>query len=103
MKRIRFLKDDTYDFLKSFDDNLVSKIFGLFEILEEVGVYMDPSKLKKISKEIYELRITGKTSIRILITFANNEINVLHAFIKKTQKIPKKELELAIHRLKYLQ
>ena len=52
MNRTRFVKDDTYDFLKSFDDDLVSKIFGLLEALDELGVYIGPSKLKKITKDI---------------------------------------------------
>ena len=103
MNRTKFVRDDTYDFLKSFDDNLSTKIFGLLEILDEVGIYLGPPKLKKITKDIYELRIVRKISIRILISFFNNEIFILHAFIKKSQKIPKKELEKAIHRLNCLQ
>ena len=103
MNRIRFLKNDTYNFLKSFDDNLVAKIFGLLEILDELGIHLEPPKLKKIDKDIYELRIVGKISIRILVTFLNNEIYILHAFVKKSRKMPKRELETATNRLKYLQ
>ena len=102
MNRTRFLKDDTYDFLKSLDDDLATKVFGLLEILDELGVHLGPPKLKKITKEIYELRIVGKISVRILCSFLGGEIYILHAFIKKSQKIPRKELEKAIHRLVYL-
>lgn len=102
MNRVKFLRDDTYDFLKSLDDNLATKVFGLLEVLEELGVYLGPPKLKKITKEIYELRIVGKISVRILCSFFDGEIYILHAFIKKSQKIPRKELEKAVHRLKYL-
>lgn len=102
MNRVKFVKDDTYIFLKSFDDDLVTKIFGFLEILDELGVYIGPPKLKKITKEIYELRIVGKISIRILCSFFGGEIYILHAFIKKSQKIPRKDLEKAIHRLMYL-
>lgn len=102
MNRVKFLRDDTYDFLKSLDDDLVVKVFGLLEILEELGIHLGPPKLKKINKEIYELKIVGKTSVRILCSFIGSEIYILHAFIKKSQKIPRKELEKAIHRLAYL-
>ena len=102
MNRVKFLRDDTYNFLRSFDDNLSTKIFGLLEILDELGINLGPPKLKKITKEIYELRIIGKISIRILCSFWGSEIYILHAFIKKSQKIPQKELETAIHRLRYL-
>ena len=102
MNRVKFLRDETYNFLKSLDDDLATKVFGLLEILDELGVHLGPPKLKKITREIYELRIIGKISIRILCSFFGNEIYILHAFIKKTQKIPRKELAKAIHRLMYL-
>ena len=103
MDRTKFVRDDTDDFLKSFDDDLVTKIFGLLEILDELGVHLGPPKLKKITKDIYELRIIGKISLRILVHFSGSEIYILHAFVKKSQKIPKKESEKAIHRLNYFQ
>lgn len=102
MNRVKFLKDETYNFLTSLDDDTVTKTFGLIEILDELGMHLGPPKLKKITKDIYELRIVGKISVRILCSFFKNEIYVLHAFIKKSQKIPRKELEKAIQRLKYL-
>ena len=102
MHRTKFVKNDTYDFLKSLDDDLVAKVFGLLEILDELGVHSGPPKLKKIYKEIYELKIIGKISIRVLCSFLEGDIYILHAFVKKSQKIPKKELEKAIHRLAYL-
>ncbi|HEY4505293.1 MAG TPA: type II toxin-antitoxin system RelE/ParE family toxin [Candidatus Paceibacterota bacterium] len=102
MNRVKFLRDDTYVFLKSLNLNLAIKVFGLLEILDELGVHLGPPKLKKITKEIYELRIVGKTSVRILCSFVGSEMYILHAFIKKSQKIPRKELETAVHRLRYL-
>ncbi len=102
MNRVKFIRDDTYEFIKSLDDNLAIKVFGLLEILDQLGLHLGPPKLKKITREVYELRILGKISVRVLCTFFGNEIYVLHAFIKKSQKIPPKELEKAIHRLTYL-
>ncbi len=103
MNRIRFVTSDIYGFLKSFDDHLVTKIFGLLEALDQFGVYLNPTRLKKINKDIYELRITGRIAIRIFIVFKNDIVYILHAFVKKSQKLPKKDLEIAISRLKYLQ
>jgi phage-related protein len=73
------------------------------EILDELGIHLGPPKLKKVTKEIYEVRIIGKNSIRILCCFCHNEIWILNAFVKKSQKLPQKEIKKAIHRLKYLQ
>lgn len=102
MNRVKFLREDTYNFLRSLDTELAIKIFGLLEILDELGRHLGPPKLKKITKDIYELRIIGKISVRILCTFMKDDIYILHAFIKKTQKLPLKELEIAISRMAYL-
>jgi phage-related protein len=102
MNRVEFIKNDVYNFLLSFEDDLVAKILGLLELLDEFGVRLGPPKLKKINNDIYELRIVGKVQIRIFCTFTSNKIIILHAFIKKSQKIQQKELVTAINRLKYL-
>ncbi len=102
MNRVKFLRDETYNFLTSLDDDTATKAFGLLEVLDELGLHLGPPKLKKINKEIYELRVVSKISVRILFSFLESDIYILHAFIKKSQKIPRKELENAIQRLKYL-
>lgn len=102
MNKVKFLKDETYDFLLSFDDRTVAKIFGDLELLNELGYLLRPPKSKKIAKNLYELRVLGSLSIRIFYTFYKNEIIVLHAFVKKSQQIPKRELEKVINILKYL-
>lgn len=100
MNRIIFVTDDTYNFIKSFDNKISSRIFSLLELLNETGLYLGSKKLKKVTNEIYELRINSKVQVRIFCCFKNELIYVLHGFIKKTQKIPKTELQTAIQRLK---
>lgn len=100
MNRIIFVTDDTYNFIKSFDNKISSRIFRLLELLDETGLYLGSKKLKKVTNEIYELRISSKTQVRIFCCFKNDLIYVLHGFIKKTQKIPKSELQTATYRLK---
>ena len=39
-------------------------------------------------------------AIRIFYTIANNEYYLLHAFKKKSQKTPAKELKVALDRMK---
>lgn len=56
--------------------------------------------MKKIASKLYELRIVSKEQIRIFYTIFRNEYYLLHAFKKKTQKTPKKEIEIALDRIK---
>ena len=101
MNRVKFARDDIYSFLLSFDDETVAKILGDLEFLDELGNLLRPPKSKKIAKDLYELRVLGNLSIRILYTFYKGQIIVLHAFVKKSQKIPKRELDKVINILKY--
>jgi phage-related protein len=59
---------------------------------------------KHIEPGLWELRIRlGTDILRIVYTFDKGQIIILlHAFVKKQQKTPKSELEIARKRLKEL-
>ena len=50
---------------------------------------------RQIQTNLYELGISGKQEIRVFYCFHNNQIYLLHAFIKKTQKTPHREIDTA--------
>ena len=102
MNRLKFLYDETYDFLLSFDDETTARVLGNLELLDELGPLLRPPKSKKVIKDLYELRVHGKLSIRIFYTFYKNQIFILGAFVKKSQKIPKQELKKVMNTLKFL-
>ena len=58
---------------------------------------------KKIDDDLFELRVVGKHNIRLVYTFYKDDIYVLHGFVKKTQEIPERELEVAGRKLQQLQ
>ena len=60
---------------------------------------------RSLHQGLFELRIKAKEGISraFYCTVKNNEIMMLHGFIKKTQKTPQKELKLATKRLKEVQ
>lgn len=57
---------------------------------------------RSLEKGLFELRIKSKEGISRVFycTAQKNKIVMLHGFIKKTQKLPKKELKLAIKRMR---
>ena len=60
--------------------------------------------VRKISPDLWEVRINLSNKIaRVLFTIKNQKMILLHGFIKKSQKTPNKELEIAEIRLKNLQ
>lgn len=62
------------------------------------GPYQSPPAIKKIDAVLYELRVVGKSQIRVLYTVNGKQIILLQAFIKKSRKISKKDLLTAKRR-----
>ena len=57
--------------------------------------------VKKLKPELWEIRSDIKDGIgRVFFTFASEKIILLHAIVKKTQKTPPREIDVAIERLK---
>ena len=57
--------------------------------------------VRKISTDLWEVRTNLKIGIaRVFFTINDNEMILLHVIIKKSQKTPKKEIDLAVNRLK---
>ncbi len=80
----------------SLDDVSVFKINKSLGLLENHGNTISYPHTKYITNGIFELRVIGGKHIRIFFVFHKNEVVVLHAFIKKTDKIPKKEVDYAL-------
>ena len=57
--------------------------------------------VRKLKPGLWEIRSFIKDGInRVFFTFINGKIILLHAIVKKTQKTPLKEINVAIERLK---
>ena len=94
--KINFLFSKTYNFLFALDDVSVGKINKSIGLLEKYGNTVSYPHTKYIANGVFELRVLGMKSIRIFFIFRNSEALILHAFIKKTQKTPKKEIEYVL-------
>lgn len=68
-------------------------------MLEQYGPEVKMPYVRKITHNLSEIRVKGKVQVRIFFTIRSYTIYVLHAFIKKTQKIPIHELRTAQKRL----
>ncbi len=72
--------------------------------LDQVQRGVDPSDwkpMKSVGKGVREIRIHEDGEYRVIYTAAvGDSIYVLHAFSKKSQKTPKRDIDLARKRLK---
>ncbi|OGK18878.1 hypothetical protein A3D80_00970 [Candidatus Roizmanbacteria bacterium RIFCSPHIGHO2_02_FULL_40_13b] len=87
-------------FLDSLSETAQAKVLRIFAHLEEYGLTAIIPYIKKvIGTDLWEIRILGKDSLRILyIIPTKTTILVLHGFKKKTQKTPPKEISIALSR-----
>lgn len=90
------------EWVKSLDDKLRLKVYRAFDLLEQFNLNLKAPYVKPLEDKLYELRIKDQKGIYRVIYFAHTgkEFIMLNGFVKKTQKTPKKELELAKVRMK---
>jgi len=99
MREVNFYKSSSgkspiSDFLDSLSSKEVQKITWVLEIIEEH--YIVPKQyFKKLvnTDDIWEVRVVSSSIIFRLLGFfdGNNLLILTNAFVKKTQKTPKKE------------
>ena len=95
-------KQPVKEWIDTLDIKLQLKIFRAFELLEDFNINLKAPYVKPLEDKLYELRIKDQKGIYRVIYFAHTgkEFIMLNGFIKKTQKTPKKEIELAKTRMK---
>lgn len=90
------------EFIDSLSESSCRQYFSKVDLLETFGHKLPMPHAKKIEnkEKIYELRFNDRAGVvRILYFFFDgNNIIFTNAFVKKTQKTPRKEIETAINR-----
>lgn len=90
-------------FIESQDKPTYAKIMRLLGLLKIHGPNLGMPYSKYLRDGLYELRIRGKNEVRIFYIFQiEKTIYLLHAFKKRAQKTPPKELKIAMDRKKEL-
>lgn len=96
----KYGKSEVYEYIKYLKNNLnkenkqkLKKIDMYIDLLSQEGLKLTEPYIKKIDKEIWELR---PLKDRILFaSWCNNKFVLLSIFRKQTQKTPKREIKKA--------
>jgi len=99
---IIFFSTDINKFIKKLDQSTLSKTVRHLKLLETYGPHLTMPYSKPISHNLFELRSRGHQEIRLFYCFYQNQIMILHGFIKKSQKTPPKEIKIALKRMSLL-
>lgn len=92
------VKDDAGSLPKS----IKAKFEAIMDKMLEYGSDLGLPFTRAMGKGLFEIRAKGQEGIAraMYCTISKNTIVILHVFIKKTETTPKKELDLAIKRMK---
>ncbi len=89
-------------FLRALPVSPRTKAARILKLLQVYGPELGMPQAKRITTNLYELRVRGEIEIRIFYAFKHNTIYLLHIFQKKGQKTPLRDLEMARKRLQLL-
>lgn len=86
----------------SFPAGILANLTHILELIEKLGPNLGKLHTATMGKGLFEIRAKGKEGIgrSFFCTIQHKEVIILHSIIKKTQKTPKKDLDLAIKRMK---
>lgn len=101
---IEYFSADVESAVLSFPDTIAARYVFLTRRMAAVGPNLGSPHTEPLGEGLFELRLKGAEGIGRVFFAAliGRRIVMLHAFIKKTQKTPPKELALARKRLKEL-
>ncbi len=97
-------KKPVREWLYSLDEE-DRKVIGKDIKTVEYGWPIGMPVCRKLESKLYEVRsdISNKRIARVIFTVIDEYMILLHGFIKKTQKTPKQDIDLALKRKKDIQ
>ncbi|MBU0618849.1 type II toxin-antitoxin system RelE/ParE family toxin [Patescibacteria group bacterium] len=103
MWKVDFFEKEIERFLDLLSKKERAKVLRNIFLLERFGLGLREPNVKSLKiKKLKELRIIFSSKIFRFLFFHYQEktLVILHAFIKKTQKTPAKEIRIALERMK---
>jgi phage-related protein len=103
MWTVGFFSDDAIAEVKALPRDMQSKFERIVQMIEANGLErMREPYVKHIEGKIWEMRLIGRDGIArsLYMTAVGRRVVVLRTFIKKSQKTPRAEIEIALKRAK---
>ncbi len=100
---IKFYNKKVRNQTLNFPAGIKAKLLHILDTIQETGPFtLGKPHIAPIGKGLYEIRAKGKEGIgrSFFCAVFDKKVVILHSIIKKTQKTPKKDLNLAIQRMK---
>src|ERR1700761_7907464 len=89
--------------LRALPEDMIARFLRLGDLIQSSGVAaLHEPHAKHLQGKLWELRLKGRDGIArsIYVTANGRRVIVLRTFVKKTQKTPRQEIEIAEKRRK---
>lgn len=99
---IEYYSQSVQDWINNMPVSIRAAYARLTHLLIDIGMDLRLPHSRAMGGGLFELRLKGREGIARVFycVLVGKRIVMLHGFIKKTQEIPHKELEIAIRRMK---
>ena len=99
---ILYCSDEVEEQILSLPDTLAARYVVLTRRMTAVGANLGHPHTDSFGEGLFELRLKGAEGIArvFFCTLIGRKIMMLHSFVKKTQKTPPREIEVARKRMK---
>ncbi len=100
--KITFYNDKVEVQTLNLPSGILANFLHIAEMIEELGPNLGKPYVGALGAGLFEIRAKGKEGIgrSVYCMVKGREIVILHSFVKKSQKTPKKDLDLARKRMK---
>jgi phage-related protein len=101
--RVEILNETVAEEIARLPADMQARFLRLSERIASAGLEsLSVQHVKHLEGKLWELRLTGRDGIAraLYVTALGRRLVVVRAFVKKTQKTPRSEIEVALRRAK---
>ena len=100
---VAFLDQDVQSLLDALPVDIRARFQRIVELIQTHGLeHVREPYVKHLEGRLWEMRMKGRDGIAraVYVTAVGKRVVIVHVFVKKTQKTPRREIELARQRAK---
>jgi phage-related protein len=99
---IEYYSEAVQDELLAMPDSIAARYIVLTRRITAVGPNLGPPHTEAFGDGLFELRLKAQDGIArvFFCTLVGRRVMMLHAFVKKTQKTPIREIDIARRRMR---
>jgi phage-related protein len=101
--RVQFLDDGVRAALEALPRDIRARFERIVNLIQTHGLErVREPYVKHLEGPLWEMRMKGKDGIAraVYVTATGHRVVVVHVFVKKTQKTPRREIDTALRRAK---